>query len=60
MTGSEGGSSILVTDPLLRAAVTTVWFAGTHADLMPAAINDSGAFSRSSKVVCIAALYTFT
>jgi hypothetical protein len=50
MTGSEAGSSILVTDPLLRAAVTTVWFAGTHADLMPAVINFSGPFSTISNV----------
>ena len=50
MTGSGVGSSILVTDPLLRAAVTTLWFAGTHADLMPAVINGSGPFSTISNV----------
>jgi hypothetical protein len=50
IAGSWAGLGTLVTDPLLRAAVTTLWFAGTHADLMPAVINGSGPFSTISNV----------
>jgi hypothetical protein len=60
IAGSRAGSSTVVTDPQPRSAAITARFLGTNADLTPAAINDSGAFSRSFKVVFIAALYTFT
>jgi hypothetical protein len=57
--GSRAGSSTLVTDPLRQSAAITARFLGANADLAPAAINDLGAFSRISKVVCIAALYVY-
>jgi hypothetical protein len=60
IAGSRAGLTTLVTDPLPQSAAITARFLGTNADLTPAAINDSGAFSRISKVVGIAALYTFT
>jgi hypothetical protein len=60
IAGSRAGSSTVVTDPQPRSAAITARFLSANVDLTPAAINDSGPFSRSSKVVCITALYSFT